>query len=105
MANLSEKIEHIVVLMLENRSFDSMLGKLYPKSSAFDGLSGDESNFFNLTKIPVWNGQGSLESMTIPNPDPGESFADINEQLFGNSDALSQGAIPTMSGFASNYVR
>jgi phospholipase C len=38
------KIEHVVVLMLENRSFDSMLGRLYPKSDAFDGLSGSECN-------------------------------------------------------------
>src|SRR5215471_5564634 len=37
-----EKIDHIVVLMLENRSFDSMLGKLYPKSATFDGLDGTE---------------------------------------------------------------
>jgi phospholipase C len=33
------KIDHIVVLMLENRSFDSMLGKLYQKSATFDGLA------------------------------------------------------------------
>ena len=28
---LLPKIEHVVVLMLENRSFDCMLGYLYPK--------------------------------------------------------------------------
>jgi phospholipase C len=44
MGNLTSKIEHIVVLMLENRSFDSMLGELYPKSQEFDGLAGTESN-------------------------------------------------------------
>ena len=38
------QIDHIVVLMLENRSFDSMLGKLYPKSAIFDGLDGTEQN-------------------------------------------------------------
>ena len=37
-------IEHVVVLMLENRSFDCLLGKLYPKSEQFDGLEGTESN-------------------------------------------------------------
>jgi phospholipase C len=35
-----QKIDHIVVLMLENRSFDSLFGKLYPKSNAFEGLAG-----------------------------------------------------------------
>lgn len=39
-----DKINNIVVLMLENSSFDNLLGKLYPKSSSFDGLSGQESN-------------------------------------------------------------
>jgi hypothetical protein len=32
-----QKIDHIVVLMLENRSFDSLLGTLYPKSDSFEG--------------------------------------------------------------------
>ena len=39
-------IKHVVVLMLENRSFDNLLGKLYPKTAAFDANSqgpGDES--------------------------------------------------------------
>ncbi len=36
------KIEHLVVLMLENRSFDNIFGNLYPKSEAFDGLDGSE---------------------------------------------------------------
>ena len=35
-------IKHIVVLMLENRSFDNLLGRLYPNSDGFDGLSGNE---------------------------------------------------------------
>ena len=35
-------IKHVVVLMLENRSFDSMLGMLYPSSDGFDGLTGTE---------------------------------------------------------------
>ena len=33
-------IRHVVVLMLENRSFDCMLGMLYPNSEDFDGLIG-----------------------------------------------------------------
>ena len=44
-------ISNIVVLMLENRSFDHMLGFLYadsgnvtPTGQAFDGLKGTESN-------------------------------------------------------------
>ena len=44
-------INHIVVLMLENRSFDHMLGYLYaaagnvsPSGQPFEGLTGNESN-------------------------------------------------------------
>jgi phospholipase C len=44
-------ISNIVVLMLENRSFDHMLGFLYadsgnvaPTGQAFEGLKGTESN-------------------------------------------------------------
>ena len=47
-----DKIEHVVVLMLENRSFDSMLGWLYehdspnvnvPPAPACDGRSSARS--------------------------------------------------------------
>ena len=41
-------VEHVVVLMLENRSFDQMLGFLYaengnksPSGQEFDGLTGN----------------------------------------------------------------
>src|SRR5215813_2010303 len=86
MASL-QKIDHIVVLMLENRSFDSLLGMLYPKSDSFEGLNGTEQNpDANGTPVVVWNSPGTDETtMRIPNPDPGELWTDINMQLFGNS--------------------
>jgi phospholipase C len=42
-------VDHVVVLMLENRSFDHMLGFLYPgnvspSGQSCDGLTGTESN-------------------------------------------------------------
>ena len=39
-----ESIDHVILLMLENRSFDHLLGYLYPRSGDFDGLGGTESN-------------------------------------------------------------
>ena len=42
--NQLPSINHVVQLMLENRSFDHMLGFLYPKSDNFEGLTGSESN-------------------------------------------------------------
>jgi phospholipase C len=41
---LRDKIEHVVVLMLENRSFDWLLGQLYIHRPDFNGLVGTESN-------------------------------------------------------------
>jgi phospholipase C len=40
-----QSVKHIVVLMMENRSFDQMLGFLQGAGLDVDGLSGAESNF------------------------------------------------------------
>jgi phospholipase C len=100
------KIEHIVVLMLENRSFDSMLGKLYPKSATFEGLDGSESNPNPLgPPIPVWNKPGIDEAtMSIPDPDPGELWLDINTQLFGSPNIPTPTPPAAMNGFVKNYL-
>jgi phospholipase C len=96
-----EDIAHIVVVMLENRSFDCMLGNLYPKSAGFDGLSGTEANEdLDGTPVAVWNsGDTSKASMSIPDPDPGELFIDRNMQLFGSPEVAAPSPMPTMSGF------
>lgn len=102
MATLKQ-IDHFVLLMLENRSFDNVLGKLYPKSDDFDGLSGNESNPDGRGgSVRVWHGAGDRLGMRLPTPDPGELFSDMSQQLFG--DGAVQGA-PSMSGFAMNYAR
>src|SRR5215813_1210290 len=97
------QIDHIVVLMLENRSFDSMLGKLYPKSATFDGLDGTEQNpDSNGVPVQVWSSTGTDEStMRIPDPDPGELWTDINTQLLGMPNVRSPAPIPTMDGFVN----
>lgn len=99
------KIKHIVVLMLENRSFDNMLGRLYPQSEAFDGLSGNESNPGpNGQPVFVNNTPGATPvNMSYPDPNPGEHWEGINEQLFGTPHPL-PGAIATMDGFVKNYM-
>ena len=55
MAGIKE-IDHLVVLMLENRSFDQMLGFLYPnkqgpRNQPFEGLKGDEST--SIDHVPA----------------------------------------------------
>jgi phospholipase C len=103
------KIEHVVVLMLENRSFDCMLGYLYPKSEAFDGLDGSESNPWHrvdgsVEDVRVWNSAAIRpEAACIPNRELGDLFADINMQLYGLEPV--QDGVPSMRGFVDNFMR
>jgi phospholipase C len=103
-------IKHIVVLMLENRSFDQMLGFLYPGnvSSAgdpFEGLTGNETNadasgkavrVFPLTPT-------TKAGYFMPGADPGEGFQATNIQLFSASSPANT-APATCAGFVVNYA-
>jgi len=100
-------IEHIVVLMLENRSFDNVLGGLYPDQSRCDGLTGKEAIPLdpydpNSPLVSVWQGDPGSAVEVMPYPDPGELFTDMNQQIFAPSDP--QTGPPTMRGFAYNYA-
>jgi phospholipase C len=106
-------IEHVVVLMLENRSFDTMLGWLYPGRPDFDGLTGREANPWHRPNgqvmVPVWTDPGLSRARAAgPDPDPGELFHDIEQQFFGAAgmtpDGQGRGA-PRMDGFVDNYMR
>ena len=99
-----EGIEHVVVLMLENRSFDCILGKLYKSDVTFEGLSGLETNNYTAGPVRVWSDTGMDPlTATIPDPDPGELFADMNMQLFGGTGQPTTDP-PSMSGFVQNYM-
>jgi phospholipase C len=106
-------IEHIVVLMLENRSFDHMLGYLYsehanvsPRGDAFEGLTGHEScPDENGNPVPVFPITPTTENAYfMPGADPGEGFAATNAQLFGTETPMA-GAAPTNQGFVTNYAK
>ena len=110
MPGLADKIDHVVVLMFENRSFDCVLGRLRPAGPDFEGLTGAESNSYAppvgpIRRITSWH-DPTLEPgvMTIPDPDPGELFDDINTQLYGLGNAPNP-APPPMAGFVENYMR
>jgi phospholipase C len=111
MASKLGKIDHIVYLMLENRSFDQMLGFLYsdagnrsPLDHAFDGLTGNESNPDDTGKeIPVYKIQASdSHPYLMPGADPGEGFYNTNYQLFSNDDPAA-GAVADNRGFVLNF--
>jgi phospholipase C len=126
----SNALDHIVVLMFENRSFDNLLGRLYQPGevASFEGVTGkDLSN-----PIPDWaadQGPGSgvvpygvAPDMNTPSPDPGEEHQHVNTQLYGIIDPLTNRGLiaekmaapynapadlllqPTMDGFVADYI-
>jgi phospholipase C len=111
MANQLGKIDHLVVLMLENRSFDQMLGFLYsdsgnhsPADNPFDGLTGNESNPDDVGReIPVFKIQkNDPHPYLMPGADPGEGFLNTNYQLY-STDNPAPNAIPANKGFVLNF--
>jgi phospholipase C len=91
MANL---IEHMFVLMLENRAFDHMLGfsgitgqdAATGGSTQINGLSGSEANTFNGHVYGV--SRGADDVMPV---DPGHEFNNVLEQLCGPGTDIPSG--------------
>ena len=126
-SNIQRNIKHVVVLMMENRSLDNLLGWLYepndqninfnppdsPKS--YNGLSG--SNYSNPLDLNDPNSAiaatKGVDNFRVPNPDPNEAFKDMNQQLFGlEIDKNTKGWLPknndqkpkpNMRGFLYDY--
>ena len=84
-----DKVDHIVVLMLENRSFDHMLGylSLYGKRSDVDGLQPGFSNEYQGRTYRVHH----LDSTAL-GLDPDHSGHGVDEQI----------ASGAMSGFVAS---
>lgn len=111
--NALAAINHIVVLMLENRSFDHMLGFLYadsgnmsPAGQPFEGLTGKESNPGAAGSGPVTVSKiapGTTRTYYLPGADPGEGYAATNAQLFGNATAPTP-PVETNQGFVVNFA-
>jgi phospholipase C len=95
-----DRIDHWVVLMFENRSFDSLLGHL-PHIDAADGLRGRE------VSLAYPGGTVSVTpdaTFNDPMPDPGEGYANVNAQLWGAYDPpsnLGRSAYPLFGDFMS----
>jgi phospholipase C len=126
-ADRTHAMDHMVVVLFENRSLDNVLGHLYgpDDGKTFEGVIGkDLSN-----PIPDWAEHGAEKKvvpytvatdMDSPNPDSGEEWYHTNTQLFGGLDehnrfklgeevttpwnAPPPGATPTMDGFVTDYI-
>jgi phospholipase C len=102
--------ERVFVLMLENRSFDHLLGfsgitgkdAVTGQPTAISGLSGSESNLYNGRRFTVTQ----PADWTMP-LDPGHEFTDVLVQLCGPGAVYTPGGpYPPVnnSGFVDNYA-
>jgi phospholipase C len=89
-------IKTVVVVVMENRSFDHILGWLRRSRPEIDGLTGQESNRFNASD-PQSEEVRVSENAVFVDSDPGHSFQAIREQIFGSEDTSAAPA--PMSGF------
>ena len=120
-------MDHVVLVLFENRSLDNLLGHLYGSEDGktFEGVIGkDLSN-----PIPAWAEHGVeretvpytvATDMDAPNPDSGEEYFHTNTQLYNTLDEHNRfkigdavtapwnvpapGTEPTMDGFVTDYI-
>ncbi len=107
-------ISKIVVLMLENRSFDHMLGFLYtaqgnvsPAGQPYAGLTGNESNPDDTGAAVTVSqlGPATPNVYFMPGADPGEGYMATNDQLFGSEQGpASSSAVPPCQGFVTDFA-
>jgi len=94
-----DNLRHIVVLMMENRSFDHMLGSLTAVNPQIDGiaaqLSNPDTNGNPVQPQPLAQFQGQLD------PDPDHHFPAVDLQIFGGD--TSPNRVANMQGFVKSY--
>ncbi|EYU45732.1 hypothetical protein MIMGU_mgv1a023692mg, partial [Erythranthe guttata] len=89
-------IKTLVVLVMENRSFDHILGWMKRTRPDIDGLTGSEFNRVNASDPKSRPVYVSDEAFFIDS-DPGHSIQAIREQIFGGADTSANPA--PMNGF------
>jgi len=96
-----DSLKHIVVLMMENRSFDHMLGALKARDPRIDGLTGNEANPDTTgatAKVqPMAEFQGQLD------PDPDHHFPAVDLQIFNEDNGNPR--VANMQGFVKSYFQ
>ena len=111
-ANLTQ-INNIVVVMLENRSFDHMLGYLYADNAntsssgqPFEGLTGNENNPDGKGgSVKVFPIQATAQHPYFyPGANCGEGYLNTNAQLFGTNKAPVPIVAAANQGFVTNFA-
>ncbi len=96
-----DSLKHIVVLMMENRSFDHMLGSLKATNPSIDGVDG---TFWNPDTMgnPVYE-QPLAEFQSQLDPDPDHHFPAVDLQIFGGDQSATR--VANMQGFVKSYYQ
>jgi phospholipase C len=96
-----DALKHIVVLMMENRSFDHMLGSLKAVNPQIDGVDGTQSNPDTQgNKVFV---QPLAEFQSQLDPDPNHHFPAVDMQIFGGDQSPNR--VANMQGFIKSYFQ
>lgn len=119
-------VDHLIVLVLENRSFDNLFGYLYEHDRPAHFLGRGEAAFRGVAgRDDLWNETGDTPPLRVPvakaawttpadmcqpSPDPGEYYQPhVNRQLYGRDvvpgDATALPQPAPMSGFVQDYIR
>ena len=114
----AHEIEHVVVMMLENRAFDHMLGFM-KRGGPFgdtrvDGLTGSECNWKNLSDPSKGKICVNDAALDVCPYDPNHSFSATTERIFGCRYGKTEGTPctnmssttgnNTMSGFVQSAI-
>jgi phospholipase C len=96
---MTDQIKHIVVLVLENRSFDHMLGDLQQDNRALDGIDRDnpKSNSYEESIEPDNPKSSAFEERTyvqepgaarFVSPDPMHEYEHVLRQIKNNNSGF-----------------
>jgi phospholipase C len=96
-----DNLKHIVVLMMENRSFDHMLGALKAQDPRIDGITDGLSN--PDTTGALIKPQPLAEFQSQLDPDPDHHFPGTDLQIFGGD--TSPNRVANMQGFIKSYYQ
>ena len=101
-SSAASPIKHMVVLMLENRAFDHVLGWYQGSATRVNGLTGNEFNYVNDTNTSSRRVFVSPDATYISPCDPDHSLPGTLEKVFGRSGgSYSPGQKATMGGFVT----
>jgi phospholipase C len=94
-----DNLRHVVVLMLENRSFDHMLGALKAQHPKIDGLTGNEINLDSTGEPVKVSPNAEFRGQLLP--DPHHDFASVDMQIFDGAKGPAR--VATMGGFVHAF--